>query len=157
MKIITILLLMSVLTSCSENADLIDINTDSGSDPVVENSPLEGVVWQLSSYKNTNGDTILLTPSEEYWLGFRVYYSEHNVIGYIGCHSLFARYSITGEIISITVEQITTDNCNPANLNLNEFESFYLNTLTSIVSYNIAGNILTIQSTDSSVLVYERL
>ena len=157
MRIIVTILFISLLASCSESNNSGTEAPVPASAAIVENAPLDGIVWQLSSYKNTNGEIISITPNNDFSLVFEDLINEDIVIGYIGCHSLFARYSIAGEIISITVEQITTNNCDVASQNLNEFENFYLNSITSIISYSIEGNVLTIQSSDTTVLVFEKL
>ena len=155
MKYIYALFFISILSSCTDNSNPPETVNDNVQ--TIPDAPLIGVVWQLQQYKNTNGDTISIIPSNEYSIGFRDTYSDQLLIGFIGCHSLLARYSLSGVLITVNVETVTTNNCDAANLDLNEFELFYLNTLTSIVSHSIEGNVLTVQSSDSSVLIFNLL
>ena len=157
MKTIITILFISLLVSCSESNSPTSEEPISDTEVVVKNAPLEEVVWQLSNYTNTNGETISIVPSDGYWLGFREIYTEKIVIGFIGCHSMYGRYNIIDKILSITVEQITNENCDIASQNLNEFENFYINSFTSIVDYSIEVNTLTINSSGSSVLIFKKL
>ena len=120
-------------------------------------TPLVGVVWFLQKYSISNGEVVEIEPSESYSIGLRELFSERKVIGYIGCHQLLASYAVEGSAITIMVEYIGNNLCVIDNQELTEFDNFYLAALTSIINYSIIGKELTIESSDSTQLVFVKL
>ncbi len=108
--------------------------------PEVPQAPLTGTEWTLESYSSSEdavssviaGTTITATFSDD-----------GNVTGNAGCNSYRAGYMIDGATITIEPPISTKMYCNEPEGVMNQ-ESTYLNLLSSVSSYRVEGNRLSL-------------
>jgi heat shock protein HslJ len=137
-----ICLLFGLLVSCGSDGSVSEATSgDRGL------SELAGTSWSLSLL---NGDGLLLLS-----LITADFDENGTVSGLAGCNGYSASYQVDGDQITISTPTTTSLSCR--NLLMNQ-ESAYLDTLVSIVSYQIKGTTLEMRDVEGrAMLVYDTL
>ncbi len=108
-------------------------------------SPLEGVLWQLSSYVNAAGETVAALPD----VSSTATFENGSVGGNDGCNNFGASYVVDGASITITPGPTTLMACPPP---IDEQAAGFNAALAQAAAYSIDGTTLTLTDTDGNVL-----
>ncbi|GMR10879.1 MAG: META domain-containing protein [Anaerolineae bacterium] len=114
--------------------------------PAGEDASLEGTLWALESYQDSEGETIDALPDS----GARAEFEDGELSGTSGCNSFFGSYEVDGNSISIGPLGSTLMAC-PEPLMEQEFG--FTSSLQSAATYEISGDTLTLSYADSEVVV----
>ena len=111
-------------------------------------SPLDGSLWKLQSYRNSQGEEEKILPDTEITARFRVI----NFGGTAGCNSYYASYTVDEERLYIGVVGATGVSCeDPAGVM--DQESEYLSNLRNAHSFVVEDEVLTITNADGDILL----
>jgi len=99
-----------------------------------EKATLEGTLWSLNSYANSQGDLVDVLPSSKVTAEF----TGVQVEGAAGCNNYFGMYTVDGKKLAIEGVGATMMFCAPEELMAQE--SDYLAALGTVASYKITGN-----------------
>jgi heat shock protein HslJ len=111
---------------------------------------LEGRLWKLESYANSDGEVVSVLPGTETTIEFRA----GQLGGNTGCNSYFGSYEVDGNSLNIGGTGMTEMYCG-APEGVMEQEGAYLAALQSAASYQIMNDQLQISNADGeTVLAY---
>ncbi|MFV1857991.1 MAG: META domain-containing protein, partial [Anaerolineales bacterium] len=114
--------------------------------PAGEDASLEGTLWELESYQNSEGETIDALPDS----GARADFENGELSGTSGCNRFFGPYEVDGNSISIGPLGATLMAC-PEPLMEQEFG--FTSSLQSATTYEISGDTLTLSDAEGEVVV----
>ena len=109
---------------------------------------LEGALWTLALYVNSQGDLVSVLPNTEITAVFQ----DEQVNGNAGCNNYFASYEAAGERLTIGLIGATQMFCGEPE-NVMEQESEYLAALQSAASYQITNGQLQIANADGETVL----
>jgi heat shock protein HslJ len=101
-------------------------------------TPLEGTLWQLTSYVDANGQTQTTLAGSEVTATFQ----DGRVVGSAGCNNYTAEYTLDGSALAIGPAATTLRACISEELSAQE--AAYLSALAAVASYEISGETLTL-------------
>ncbi|MFQ5942689.1 MAG: META domain-containing protein [Anaerolineales bacterium] len=107
---------------------------------------MEGTVWELESFQNSDGETIGVIPNS----GARAEFENSEVSGTSGCNSFFGSYEVDGNSISIGPLGSTLMGCLGP---LGEQEIGFMASFGSAATYEISGDTLTLSNDNGEVVV----
>lgn len=110
-----------------------------------DSASLEGTLWELESYRNTDGETVDAIPGS----GARIEFQDGQASGTSGCNNFFGPYEVDGNSITIGPLGATLMAC-PGPLGEQEFG--YLAALGSAETYEISGDTLTLSDGEGEVV-----
>jgi len=111
-------------------------------------SPLDGSLWKLQSYRNSQGEAEELIPDTEITAKF----NKISFGGKSGCNSYNATYTVDGERLYVGVVGTTQMTCeDPAGVM--DQESAYLSNLRAAHSFLVEDDVLTVTDTDGDMLL----
>jgi len=109
---------------------------------------LEGTLWTLASYVNSQGDLVSVLPNIEVTAEFQ----DGQVNGNAGCNNYFVSYEAAGEHLTIDLIGATQMFCGEPE-NVMEQEDEYLAALQSAASYQITNGQLQIANADGETVL----
>jgi len=118
-----------------------------GTDPTGAAVSLEGTLWKLDAYLNSQGELVSPLPDSE----VRAKFQDGQVTGIAGCNSYFGSYESSGDSLSIGPIGMTEMYCFPEALM--DQEGAYLAALESAASYQIAAGKLQIANADGETVL----
>ena len=145
LHIIWYMVLSMALWSCAKNSEDENITGD-----II----LTGVTWDLISYGYKDDTKKKIIEGTSHKLNFSN--QPRSVVGHIDCNSFSSSYTASNDKLNIINVSPTEINC--ANSNKIEYYdqiNFIMNALSSITTYSIEGFKLTLNSSDSSQLIYD--
>jgi heat shock protein HslJ len=116
--------------------------------PVEEQVELEGTVWNLDTYRNSQGSLVSLLQNTEITAQFQ----NGTVGGSSGCNSYSGDYTISGNTITIGPLSITLMYCTMPN-GIMAQEGDYIAALKSAKGYKINGNTLILTNAVGDVVL----
>ena len=150
---IALLLICSYMAACetgSDAATVVPTNTPEPT-PTIQPADLEGTLWKLDSFLNSQGELIGVLPNTEITMEFTI----DGIGGSAGCNHYFASYEINGNSLIIGQIGSTLMACVP---DVMEQEAGYLAALESVASFRVADDRLEMMNGDgATVLAFSAL
>jgi heat shock protein HslJ len=116
--------------------------------PVEEQVEFEGTVWNLDTYRNSQGSLVGVLQNTEITAQFQ----NGTVGGSSGCNSYSGDYTISGNALTIGALSITLMYCTMPNGVMAQ-EGDYIAALKSVTSYRINGNTLIMTNAAGDVVL----
>ncbi len=107
---------------------------------------LEGVIWQLESYLNAQGEMIAVLPDTT----ITAVFEGGNVSGSAGCNNYFASYSVDGSSLAVEPGGSTMMACPEP---IMQQEADYLSALAAAASYQIVEGMLEIANAEGATIL----
>jgi len=156
--LIALLLVSTSLVACatptkvtvgtaSETATPTQPATETPTPTTEAEADLEGTLWTLDSYLNSEGESVDVLPDTRITLEFK----DGKIGGRAGCNTYFASYEIEGDSLTVGVIGVTEMYCAPEALMTQEGE--YLAALQSAALYRVVDDKLEIVNGDGETLL----
>jgi heat shock protein HslJ len=113
-------------------------------------APLDGVRWQLQSYRGANGETMMPIEGDRPTIQFR---AGRIITGSAGCNTYTAGYTYDADHITVSHPAATSRTCPDAAM---EQEAAYLGALHRVASFDVRDTTLTLDDARGvTLLTYE--
>ncbi|MFQ5812502.1 MAG: META domain-containing protein [Anaerolineae bacterium] len=116
--------------------------------PTKAAADLDGTLWKLDSYLNSQGESVDVLPGTEITIEFK----DGQISGSAGCNTYFGSYEVEGDSLTIGPIGVTEMFC-AAPENVMEQESAYLAALQSAVSYQATDDQLQMANADGEIVL----
>jgi heat shock protein HslJ len=146
--LVALLLISTNLAGCAQGTDVTTEVPTNTPEPTPTEAPadLEGTLWKLDSYVNSQSESVDVLSNTEITIEFKL----DKIGGNAGCNTYFASYEVEGN--SLTIDQIgsTMMACEPE---VNEQETQYFTALESVASYQVADDQLQMMNVDGETVL----
>jgi len=145
--LIALLLVSTSLVACATPTKVTVETASETETPTTQvTADLEGTLWKLDSYLNSQGEPADVLPDTEIAIEFK----DGQVNGSAGCNAYFAPYETDGNSLTLGAIGSTLMACEPA---VNDQETQYLVALKSAASYQVTDDKLQIANTDGETVL----
>ncbi len=155
LNLLVALLLVSIsLAGCAQSAVAptevaTEVATSTPEPPIAKAAAdLEGTLWKLDSYLNSQGESVGVLPDTEVTIEFK----DGQIGGSAGCNTYFGSYEVEGDSLTIGPIGVTEMFC-VAPENVMEQESAYLAALQSAASYQVTDDQFQMANADGETVL----